>query len=684
MKCLAAILVALPLLAAPPFTIEQILGTPFPSELVAAPQGEAFAWIAQDRGVRNVWIARGPAFTPVAVTRFTADDGQEISDLAWQPNGGGLFFTRGTGPNGRGEFANPTSDPDGAEQSVWMVKLAATAEAAELASGHRPSVAPDGSAIAFLSNGQVWITPLAAGVASARLNTRGTAKDIAWSPASNQLAFTSYRGDHAFIGVYNLRDKSLHYVDASADTDQSPVWSPDGSAVAFIRVPASRDAAAWGAKPTGQPWSIRVADIATGKGREIWRAREGVGSVFWEMTAHSQLIWTAGGRIVFPWERDGWLHLYSLPARGNAEATLLTPGDFEIEDVTASPDGKSIVYSSNQDDIDRRHIWRVSPDGGKPVRLTTGSGIEWRPAVTPGGQIAAIRSEAKTPARPALLEDGKLRDLVPIPADFPSAALVEPQPVLFTSPDGARIHAQLFLPPDGTPARHPAVIFFHGGARRQMLLGFHWMFYYHQAYGFNEYLAAKGYVVLSVNYRAGVGYGQAFRETPHYGATGAVEYNDVLGAAAYLRARADVDATRIGLWGGSYGGYLTALGLARNSDLFAAGVDIHGIHDWNLEITNTIPQSEPDKRQQVFRTAFESSPLASVAKWRSPVLLIQGDDDRDVAFANSPRVIEALRKQGVPFQQIIFPDEIHDFLIEAHWLTLYHAADEFLAKYLKP
>ncbi len=574
-----------------------------------------------------------------------------------------------------------------------MVKLTATPEAAELASGHAPSVAPDGSAVAFLSNGQVWITPLAAGVASARLNTRGTAKDIAWSPASNQLAFTSDRGDHAFICVYNLRDKSLHYVDASADTDQSPVWSPDGSEVAFIRVPASRDAAAWGAKPTGQPWSIRVADVATGTGAgRSWRAREGIGFLGLlgnggAVASSSHLLDDGPERIVFPWERDGWLHLYSLPARGGAEATLLTPGDFEIEDVTASPDGKAIVYSSNQDDIDRRHIWRVSPDGGKPVRLTTGSGIEFRPAVTPGGQIALIRSEANTPARPALLEDAKLRDLVPIPADFPSAALAEPQPVLFTSPDGARgvpIHAQLFLPPAGTQARHPAVIFFHGGARRQMLLGFHWMFYYHQAYAFNEYLAAKGYVVLSVNYRAGVGYGEAFRETPHYGATGAVEYNDVLGAAAYLRSRADVDATRIGLWGGSYGGYLTALGLARNSDLFAAGVDIHGIHDWNLEITNTIPQSEPEKRQQVFHTAFGSSPLASVAKWRSPVLLIQGDDDRDVAFANSPRLVEALRTQGVPFQQIIFPDEIHDFLIEAHWLTMYHAADDFLAKYLKP
>ena len=684
MKLLAGILFALPLLAAPPFTIDQLLSTPFPTELVASPRSEAFAWIADDRGVRNVWLARGPAFTPSAVTKFTADDGQDIGDLTWKPDGSALFFTRGTGTNSRGELANPMSDPDGGQQSVWMVNLtSANAEPAELSSGHMPSVAPDGSAVAYISNGLVWVTPLAPGAASARLIVRGSAKALAWSPDSTRLAFTSDRGDHAFIAIYSLHDKSLRYFDPTADSDQSPVWSPDGSEVAFIRIPALRDAAAWGAKPSGQPWSIRIGDVASGKSRELWRARSGVGSVFWPMTAHSQLMWTAGGRIVFPWEGDGWLHLYSVPSRGGAPA-LLTPGDFEIEDVTATPDGKSLIYSSNQDDADRRHLWRVSPDDGKPARLSTGSGIEWSPAVTSSGRIAVIRSDAKTPARPALLEDGvKLRDLVPIPATFPSAALVGPQPILYTSPDGARIHSQLFLPPPGA-GRKPAVIFFHGGARRQMLLGFHYMGYYHQAYAFNQYLAAQGYIVLSVNYRAGIGYGQAFRETSGYGATGAVEYNDVLGAASYLHSRGDVDPARIGLWGGSYGGYLTALGLARNSDLFAAGVDIHGIHDWNLEITNTIPESDSARRQQVFRTAFESSPLASVAKWRSPVLLVQGDDDRNVAFANTPQLVEALRRQGVPFEQIVFPDEIHEFLVHAHWLTTFHAAADFLAKYLKP
>jgi dipeptidyl aminopeptidase/acylaminoacyl peptidase len=204
------------------------------------------------------------------------------------------------------------------------------------------------------------------------------------------------------------------------------------------------------------------------------------------------------------------------------------------------------------------------------------------------------------------------------------------------------------------------------------------MQYYNQAYAFNQYLASKGYVVLAINYRSGTGYGTDFREALRFGPTGASEFNDVLGAGLYLRTRPDVDAARIGAWGGSYGGYLTALGLARASDLFAVGVDLHGIHDWNLEFPNSgwTPETQ--------RLAFESSPLAAIDTWRSPVLLIQGDDDRNVAFSQTIQLVEALRKHFVPFEQLIFPDEVHEFLLHSHWVQAYRAADEYLARYLKP
>jgi dipeptidyl aminopeptidase/acylaminoacyl peptidase len=676
--------------AAPAFTIDKALSAPFPDSLKASPKGDAFAWVENAAGVRNIRVARAPDYQAVQVTRFTADDGQEISEIAWSPDGSRVFFTRGDDTNGRGEVPNPRSDPAGTRQEIWTAGVSidrAKAEPVKVADGHSPAVSPDGLTVVWIAGGQIWSN-------SAQLiHARGTASDIVWSPDASRLAFVSNRGDHALIAVYDVREKSLRYLDPSVDTDRSPVWSPDGTQIAFLRIPAASGEFEFGARRTGPPWSIRVADVQSGHGREVWRASEGRGSVFWPMTAENQLLWMAGDRLVFPWERGGWLHLYWIPLNAKKTAPiLLTPGAFEIENATPAPDRASVIFSSNQDDAERRHLWRVSLDGKAPERLTSGTGIEWSPAALGDGRVALFHADARMPARAALIIGAdalymrELHDIAPstIPPAFPSASLVEPQPVIFAAADGLRVHGQLFLPANAAAGKHPAIVFFHGGSRRQTLLGWHYMLYYNQAYGFNQYLASKGYVVLSVNYRSGIGYGSDFREAPHFGATGASEFNDVLGAGAYLRSRADVDPARIGVWGGSYGGYLTALALARASNIFAAGVDLHGVHDWNLEITSTAPARDREKRREIERVAFLSSPLASVSTWKSPVLLIHGDDDRTVTFAQTVQLIEALRKQGVPFEQLIFPDEIHDFLVHADWLAAYRAADEFLARYLKP
>jgi dipeptidyl aminopeptidase/acylaminoacyl peptidase len=202
----------------------------------------------------------------------------------------------------------------------------------------------------------------------------------------------------------------------------------------------------------------------------------------------------------------------------------------------------------------------------------------------------------------------------------------------------------------------------------------------------NRYLASLGYVVLSINYRSGIGYGLNFREAINQGAAGASEYGDVEGAGLYLRGRADVDAAHIGLWGGSYGGYLTAMGLARGSDLFAAGVDFHGVHDWNaLRGSAAAPAgtlAAEAAREDAAHLAFESSPMASVKTWRSPVLLIHGDDDRNVSFSETVTLVAALREQGVYFEQLIIPDEIHGFLRHASWLLAYHRTADFLKRKL--
>ncbi|MDL5048555.1 prolyl oligopeptidase family serine peptidase [Oscillatoria amoena NRMC-F 0135] len=236
--------------------------------------------------------------------------------------------------------------------------------------------------------------------------------------------------------------------------------------------------------------------------------------------------------------------------------------------------------------------------------------------------------------------------------------------------------------PKGAKAgdKRPAVIFFHGGSRRQMVLGFHYSQYYHNSYALNQYLVSQGYVVLSVNYRSGIGYGLEFREAIDYGATGASEYRDVEGAGLYLAHRNDVDPKKIGLWGGSYGGYLTALGLARASDLFSCGVDIHGVHDWNMVIRNFVPSYQSEKNQAFARMAFESSPLHFIKDWRSPVLLIHGDDDRNVPFSETVSLAENLRDQGVYFEQLVFPDEVHGFLLHKNWVAAYRSSADFFKR----
>jgi dipeptidyl aminopeptidase/acylaminoacyl peptidase len=519
------------------------------------------------------------------------------------------------------------------------------------------------------------------------IHAKGNASELRWSPDGSRIAFITNRTDHALVSLYDFPSKTLRYLDASVDHDGNLVWSPDGKQVAFIRTPASTRAFSFGPVRTAEPWSIRVADAETGAGREIFKAAEGPGSAFHAMVAENQLIWGAGDHIVFPWERTGWQHLYSVPARGG-QPIALTSGEFEVEHVSRGAEGRDILFACNKDDIDRRHIWRVPAAGGAVTAVTKGRNLEWSPVAVGEGAVAYLHSGTRNPAQPAIqVANGAAKELAPdsVPSDFPAASLVEPQQVMLTAADGMAIHAQLFLPADLKAGEHrPAMIFFHGGSRRQMLLGWHYMEYYNHAYAMNQYLAGRGYVVLAVNYRSGIGYGRNFREALNYGATGASEFNDVLGAGLYLKARTDVDPQRIGLWGGSYGGYLTALGLSRASDLFAVGVDFHGVHDWNNVIRNFVSAYDPAKDVTAARIAFESSPMASVSTWRSPVLLIHGDDDRNVPFHETVILAEALRKQKVPFEQLIFPDEIHGFLTHKRWVEAYHASARFIDKYLKP
>lgn len=149
-----------------------------------------------------------------------------------------------------------------------------------------------------------------------------------------------------------------------------------------------------------------------------------------------------------------------------------------------------------------------------------------------------------------------------------------------------------------------------------------------------------------------------------------------------MQSLPNVDPAKIALWGGSYGGYLTAMGLAHNSDMFAAGVDMHGAHDWSIDLERYSPKDAPD-REAALKLAFQSSPNAAIATWRSPVLLIHGDDDRNVDFSQTTDLLQRLRVQKVHVEELIFPDEIHSFLMWKSWIRAYTATEEFFGEELK-
>ncbi len=668
------------------FTLEQALNYPFPDGLVSAKHVERIAWVFNLRGARNVWVADGPGFIGRQLTHYSGDDGMPIASLRLTPDGRTVVYARGSETNAQGEVADPTSNVHEPEQQVWAADVANGKPRLLGTMNCAPEgcedirISPDGRYAVWSGQHKLWLAPVSGATPAHTLAyIRGDNAQPRWSPDGKQIAFVSDRGTHALLGIYRFGKDTIRWVDPGVFHDTLPRWSPDGSKLAFISVMGDGDPFVSG-KP--QPWTINVWDAASGRTKVIWQSTDDADGSYldegdWENQAFR---FATDDRIVFASQEDGWVHLYSIAADGGAPV-LLTPGKFSFNGkVSLTANRAALLYSSNENDVDRRHLWRVGIDHpGKPVALTHGASIEWSPVVTGDGRdIVFFGSTATKPAMPyRLTAHGRaMIAAAALPADYPSAQFVTPRDVVFKSLDGLEIHGQLFVP-RGHPKSAPGLIFTHGGPFRQMVLGFHPMDAYNYMYAANEYLASRGFVVLSVNYRLSTMYGRAFREPAHWGPWGASEYQDVVAGAKYLQALPYVDAHRIGLWGGSYGGYLTAMGLARNSDIFKAGVDYAGVHDWTTSLESVSGVSAKLKK-----IAYQASPVASIAKWKSPVLLMQADDDRNVRFAQTVDLVPLLREHDVPYELIVFPDETHDSLMWRTWERNFAATADFFERTL--
>jgi dipeptidyl aminopeptidase/acylaminoacyl peptidase len=679
----------------PGFTVAQVRSYPFPGGLTASATGSRLAWTMNEQGLRNIYVAEGPTFTARRLTSYLADDGQELTSISLSADGRWVVYVRG-GDHGSNfddhEPVNVTASPVPPKVQI----LSAPFEGGEpvvLGDGESPLISPRGDVVAFTRDGQIWTVPIdGSAPARAVIASRGNNDEPRWSPDGGRIAFVSNRGDHSFIGVFTNDSSPVLWLSPGYTRDRSPRWSPDGRRIAFVRLPGAGGAPDSILARRPNPWEIWTADAATGGAARLWQAPATLPGSMPTTHGGTNLHWAAAGRIVFLSYHSGWPHLYSIPERGG-DPLLLTPGGYMAEYVSLSPDGRWLVFAANAGgdrlDIDRRHVVRVPVDRAEHRVMTPGVGNEWTPVVTGDGRtLAFIGATAQRPPLPTVMPlDGGAQQVLAadrVPADFPTARLVTPTQVILKAPDGVTVHGQLFERPG--PGRKPAVVYVHGGPPRQMLLGWHYSDYYANAYAMNQYLAQRGFVVLSVNYRLGIGYGYEFHQPPDAGARGASEYLDVKAAAEYLRTLPQVDGARIGIYGGSYGGFLTAMALARNSDLFAAGVDIHGVHDWTTErargLMNRDRYEEAPDLARALEVAWESSPVSSMATWRSPVLVIHGDDDRNVRFSQTTDLVRRLAARAIPHETLLIVDDTHHWMRHANALIADSATAAFLEKML--
>lgn len=669
----------------------------FPTELTSAASGGKIAWAIDSAGIRNVYVAEAPDFKPRKLTRFNEDDGQEITSLSISDDGNWVVFVRGGEHSGNWETSSPvnvTSSPIAKSVSVWSVAFVG-GTIKIIGDGDYPVISPDSKSIAYINSSQAHISNID-GIANSKplFVTKGNIGSLEWSPSGKELLFTVNRQDHSLIGIYRDNATSLQWIAPSFYKDQSPRWSPDGTQVVFVRLPGTGGAPDSMLVKKHNPWSIYIANVLTGKENLIYTAPKTLRGSYPTTHGGVNLHWAADNKIVFLSYEDGWPHLYSMAASGG-KSTLLTQGNFMVEHIQLSTDKKWLSFSANagpdSKDIERRHIARVSVSKGGMEVLTPGIGLEWTPVITGDGKtMAFISATAQQPPVLAIIDlNAEKKEINLIGKVFinpllPKEQLVIPKQIIFKSPDGVLVHADLFEAKG--EGRKPTIVYVHGGPPRQMLLGWNYSDYYSNAYASNQYLVSKGFNVLVVNYRLGIGYGFDFHKPANAGLAGASEYLDIKAAGEWLKTQSFVDPNKIGIYGGSYGGYLTALALARDSKLFAAGVDIHGVHDWvvnaSIVAANDRYEKAPDYEKAV-KIAWQSSPVSSINTWSSPVMIIHADEDRNVRFNQSVDLINRLSKTKVKVETLMIVDDTHHWMKHSNASKVYQAVTDYFIKTLK-
>jgi dipeptidyl aminopeptidase/acylaminoacyl peptidase len=445
-------------------------------------------------------------------------------------------------------------------------------------------------------------------------------------------------------------------------------WSDDGTK-AMLPVRAEDNKDNW----------LLAFDPTTGNGRIIAHDHDPAW-VHWLSSGWAGFVPNSSA-VWFISERTGWLHLYSVPYEGG-EPRALTSGKFEVDDVTVSGDRKSFYLTSSAESLFERHLYRLPVGGGTLTKITTNVG--WHDA-TPspdGSMFADLYSYTNRPPELFLAttkEPATTTRVTTSPApDFASYPWLDVPIVHFTARDGASVPARIYKPENWNGG--PAVIFVHGaGYLQNVHRG--WSTYFRE-FMFHHLLRDRGYLVLDIDYRASSGYGRDWR-TAIYRHMGGVDLNDHVDAAKWLVSENRVDAKRIGIYGGSYGGFITLMAMFTTPDVFAAGAALRPVTDWahynhpyTANILNT-PQKDPEAYRK-------SSPIYFAEGLKGALLICHGVIDVNVHFQDSVRLVQRLielRKEN--WEAAMYPLEDHSFVEPTSWADEYKRILKLFERELK-
>ena len=682
-------------------TIEQLIDIKHPSNPVWAPNGKYVAFIWDRAGVSNLYLATSQGGgTPAPLTSFPEGS---VDHFFWSQDSQTVYFVRN---GGLWQVAVSGNAP----KQVW------TTEAGE--SDFAPS--PDVTRVAFVRSNhpaddessrrsELVVRSLADGSEAAVASDDVGIRGIVWSPDGSSLAYTAgakvihhdeapsysgakiiYRTSEYRPGqIYALRIGSGRPVAIGKAEEYGGLAWLDNSHLVFDHV-----------SDNFKTYTIYVADASGGPLRSVYEITE---KDFWSIPDWGEAgaqPWPSpdGKWIAFLSDRDGWDHLYIVPASGG-EATQLTKGHFEAWRLAWSHDSTRIAFDANEADRpgDRQiGIVAIGRDPAHAVTtyITAGNGTNIEPHWSADDAHLVYQhtdtrnsadffvAEAKPNAKTVRLSDS-------MPASIDKSQFVEPQFVHFPGADGKPVPGWLFVPRNlDRSKKHPAIIWVHGDGVNQNYDGWHVQRNYAVYYSFHQYLLQQGYIVFAPDYRGSIGYGRDWRNGV-YMDVGGKDAKDAWMSANFLKTLPYVDVDRIGIWGLSYGGFFTLIAMTDQPTLFKAGVDVAGVVDYVMYYSDPYHGDwtesrigRPEQNPQVYAQA---SPISHIDRLARPLLVLHGTADVNVPYLESVWLIdEALKKgKGDLLSFMMYPGEFHYFT-RAHVLDdAWHRVDDFFGYHLQ-